>query len=86
MKQKEIIIRYLQECNGWVMEGKIRSLDTKWGFIGFRGDRTVREMKASGLLEWRKNGKYAEVRAKPTIQLPPPFKVEPKKSLTQQLI
>lgn len=48
----------------WVKEGLIRSLGTDWGFIGFRGDRDVRQMVSDGLLEKRKVGKFTEVRTK----------------------
>ena len=48
MTQKEIIRNYLHdqkyENDGWVLGGTIRSLETRCGLIGFRGDRNCREM------------------------------------------
>lgn len=74
MTDKEKIVFYLREVNDWVPEYKLRSLDTRFGFIGFQGDRRVRELVESGILERRKVGKFAEVRFKrPRIELPPAF-------------
>lgn len=47
----------------WVREGIIRGIDTDWGFIGFRGDRDVRQMVKDGRLEASFQGKYRVVRA-----------------------
>lgn len=71
MTDQQIIMHYLKEVrdygenDGWVVAGTIRSKQTNYGFIGFRGDRNVRELVSKGRLERRKNGKYAEVRYTP---------------------
>lgn len=70
MKNSEhkIIVNYLYDLRkwseGWVLAGKIRSISTPYGFIGFRGDRNVRDLVKMGILERRMNGKFAEVRYK----------------------
>ena len=61
MTQKEIIKKYL-EGRGWVKEGLIRGINTDYGFLGFRGDRTVRDMIKSGELEAKMDGKFRIVR------------------------
>lgn len=65
MKQKEIIIAYLRELNNWQFEYKIRALQTQFGWIGARGDRDVRELVKSSVLEKRLKGKYCQVRINP---------------------
>ena len=62
MKQADIILKYIRDCGGWVMEGKISGIQTKWGFIGFRGPRTVRNLIAAKKLEKKPNEKYCLVR------------------------
>ena len=66
MTQQAIIIRYLKSVrdfgDGWVKAGTIRSKDTPWGFIGFRGDRDCRDLVKARRLERRMNGGFAEVR------------------------
>ncbi len=65
---KAIILKYLKAVRdldrngGWVLEGTIRSKQTDFGWIGFRGDRDCRDLVEAGLLEHRLNGKLAEVR------------------------
>lgn len=72
MENKEKIIKYLKEIDDWVLAGKIRSIETKFGWIGFRGDRDTRSLVQAGVLERRLNGKFAEVRYKrDRITLPP---------------
>jgi hypothetical protein len=59
MTQKEIIKNYLFEAlekgDGWVLGGTIRSLETREGFIGFRGCRDCREMFNNGEIFARNN-------------------------------
>ena len=76
MNQKQIIKKYLGAENDWVMEGKIRSINTPWGFIGFRGDRNCRQMVADGELEHKMIGKYAYVRVKSQVEYLPRIKKE----------
>lgn len=46
------------------MEGTIRGIDTEWGWIGFRGDRDVRQLVKDGKLDAAMRGKFRVVRAK----------------------
>ena len=65
MTQKQIILAHLKDYGGWEYEFKLRAIETKYGWIGARGDRNVREMLASGELEGkfdRYEGKYRMVR------------------------
>ena len=63
MKQREIIKLYLNSrYPEWVKEGLIRGRNTDFGFIGFRGDRNVREMISNGEVEAKFEGKYRVVR------------------------
>jgi len=59
--QKEIIKNYLLECreNGddWLLGGKIRSIETENGFIGFRGDRDCRDLFRDKKIFARENEK-----------------------------
>lgn len=68
MTDKQIIIAYLkllrEQGDGWILGGKVRSIQTPFGWIGFRGDRDCRELVRKGVLEKRMNGKYAEIRYK----------------------
>lgn len=70
MTQKEKIIEYLKQTDGWVQGYKlcsVRVLDDQW--IGSQGDRRARELAEAGILERRINGKYAEYRYKKPVQL-----------------
>lgn len=69
MSQKTIILQYLREISDWVLAGKVRSIQTPYGFIGFRGDRDIRDMVREGILEKRMRGKFVEVRAIPIDQI-----------------
>ena len=72
--QKQIILEYLKDLNDWQLEFKIRSLNTPFGFIGARGDRTVRDMMEAGELDKDWRGKYRIVKHKEVIigkPLPP---------------
>jgi hypothetical protein len=73
MTQKQIILNHLKDYGGWEYEFKLRAIETKYGWIGARGDRNVREMLASGLLEGkfdRYKGRYRMVRfKKPEIKV-----------------
>lgn len=63
MPEKEIILRYLRDRGDWVLEGLVRSIDTPYGHIGFRGDRNCRELVAEGKLDRRETPQgFAEVR------------------------
>lgn len=83
MSQKQIIIKYLQELRqadpfgGWVKEYSLRSKETSFGWIGFQGDRRVRELYKAGLLERRKEGKYAEFRCRSKEELVPKIVRQP---------
>lgn len=81
LSQKEIITLYLRDLDTWVLEGKVRSIDTRWGFVGFRGDRTCRDLIRAGILERRKVGKFAEVRFKRERATLPPARIEAPKQL-----
>mgnify|MGYP001580518437 CR=1 FL=1 len=72
MTQRDIIKAYI-ESTGWIKEGLVRGINTDKGFIGFRGDRTVREMLREGILEGKMDGKFRVVRVKPRVQLPSAF-------------
>ena len=67
---KFIILNYLEDLRradpegGWIKEGFLRGIETKWGFLGFRGDRDTRELIKNGLLEAKMEGKFRIVRAK----------------------
>ena len=62
--QKEIIKKYLESVGDWVLEYKIRCIETPFGFVGARGDRSVREMFHDGEIDGKIEGKYRWVRAK----------------------
>lgn len=68
MSQQQIIVRYLRDMRafgeGWVKAGTIRSKETRYGFIGFRGDRDCRDLVKAEILEKRMNGGFCEVRYK----------------------
>ena len=68
MTQQAIIVRYLRDMRafgeGWVKAGTIRSKETRYGFIGFRGDRDCRDLVKGGYLERRMKDGFAEVRYK----------------------
>jgi hypothetical protein len=84
MTDKEIIVLYLRDLDDWMLEGMVRSIDTKYGHIGFRGDRNVRDLVKAGILEKRMRGRFAEVRFKRSrITLPPAF--APKQPSTAKL-
>lgn len=72
---KKIILKYLKDLRdnspdgaypygGWVLAGKIRSIDTPYGFIGFRGDRDIRDLVKAGCLETGYEGRLRIVRFK----------------------
>ena len=67
---KFIILNHLEELRradpggGWIKEGLLRGIDTKWGFLGFRGDRDTRDLIKKGMVESRMDGKFRVVRAK----------------------
>jgi hypothetical protein len=56
-----IILQYLKSLRGngegWMKAGLIRSFATPFGFVGFRGDRNVRELVEMGYLERVYRGK-----------------------------
>ena len=67
MTQKDIILLYLKELNGWEFEYKIRAMQTPQGYwIGARGDRNVRELIEEKKLDSEKRGIYRVVRYKET--------------------
>ena len=67
---KFIILNHLEELRradpggGWIKEGLLRGIDTKWGFLGFRGDRDTRDLIKKGMVESKMDGKFRVVRAK----------------------
>lgn len=72
MTQKEIIKSYLKSRSPeWIKEGLIRGINTDFGFIGFRGDRDVRQMIKDGEVEAKFEGKYRVVKYK--IPEPPKY-------------
>lgn len=72
LSQKQIIFKYLKSItdnNGWVREYDLRSKMTPDGWIGFQGDRRVRELYKIGILERRQISGYAEYRYKHSIEI-----------------
>jgi len=67
---KGIILKYLESVRaqdpdgGWIKEGLLRSKETSFGWIGFRGDRDARQLYEKGFLEGGWDGKYRIVRWK----------------------
>ena len=88
MTYKRIILNHLKDLRdfgpdeGWIKAGMLRSKETKHGFIGFRGDRDVRDLVKSGLLEADKDGKYRIVRYK----YPTPKSPEEKEKERQEML
>ncbi len=68
MDNKEKILNYLSitRRGEWVREGNIHGIDTEWGWIGYRGERDVRDLIESGQLEKSMDGKFRIVRARTT--------------------
>lgn len=64
MKQKDIIVRFLQDSNAWFPAYKLRGLPTKYGFCGHQADRRARELAVEGKVEHKIDGGYAWYRAK----------------------
>ena len=83
MTYEQIILKYLEDLRlhdpiggGWAREYAIRCKDTPWGFIGARGDRTVRDMVKAGKLEASFEGKFRIVRYRnpePKLTFPDPY-------------
>lgn len=69
MTQKQIILEYLKDFSDWQLEYKIRDINTKWGFIGARGDRDVRDLIKSGKIESSMRGKFRIVKAKVEVPI-----------------
>ena len=65
MTQKQIIVRYLESCNGWRPAYTLRGLNTPFGFLGHQADRRARELAAEGKLQHKIEGGYAWYRATP---------------------
>ena len=65
MTQKQLIIRYLQECNEWKPAYHLRGLATPFGFLGHQADRRARELAVEGKLQHKIEGGYAWYRATP---------------------
>ena len=65
----KIIMQYL-EGKDWTLAGKLRSLQTPYGFIGFRGDRNCRDLVEAGKLERRPNERFCWVRKKEKEKVP----------------
>ena len=58
MTQEKIIIKYLEaHYPNWIPGFRFHGLDTEWGFIGSRGERTLREMREDGIVERQLNEK-----------------------------
>ena len=62
--QPKIILEYLKDLNDWQYEYKIRSLPTRYGFIGARGDRDVRDLIRGKIVDSKMEGKYRMVKYK----------------------
>lgn len=98
MTNPEKILNYLSIARGgeWVREGEIRGIQTAWGFIGYRGDRDVRDLIKSGAVESKMDGKFRVVRRRLSkiepknwskenefrVELPPAFKSKEAKKQT----
>jgi len=62
MNQYKIILNYLRQQGGWIKEGLIRGMNTEWGFIGFRGDRNVRDLIKWGVVDVDTDGRFRIVK------------------------
>ena len=67
MSDYEVILKHLKdirdkEYDGWILEGNVRSVDTPYGWIGFRGDRNCRDLAEVGIIEKNGEGKFVKVR------------------------
>lgn len=51
MTYSEIILRVVNEFEGWVVSHQLEKVSTPWGWIGTRGIRTCRDLENMGLLE-----------------------------------
>ena len=74
MTYSALILRYLAENPDiWFREGKFHGLETSYGFIGYRGDREVRDLIKKGLVEAKMEGRFREIRHKQEtrVVLPP---------------
>lgn len=56
MTQKEIIKNFLRWSDDWVVVDKLVRVDTKWGYLSKRAERTAREMRADGIIERKIEG------------------------------
>ena len=75
--QKEIILAYLKDLNDWQFEYAIRAINTKFGWIGARGDRNVRELIEEEKLDHDMKGKYRIVKHK-EVEAHKPLPLKPK--------
>lgn len=65
MKQRSIILDYLDDVYPeWTPGYKLHGLPTTHGFIGSRGERTARDLRAEGLIEHKMIGKFVYYRIK----------------------
>lgn len=65
MNQRTIILDYLDTLYPeWIAGYKLHGLSTAFGFIGSRGERNARDLRAEGLLESKIIGKFVYYRIK----------------------
>ena len=60
---KQIILKTLEEYDGWIPSWQLEKAKTKWGWIGSSGGRRCRELAQAGLIDRRISGRYVEYRA-----------------------
>jgi len=63
LSQKQIILKYLQFVNDWVVGYKLVGINTPYGFIGSEGARICRRLAEKGEIE-KKVEKYVYYRSK----------------------
>ena len=69
MKQRAIILDYLDDLYPeWLPGYKLHGLSTVHGFIGSRGERTARDLRAEGVLESKMIGKFVHYRVKKELK------------------
>lgn len=64
MTQAEIIKKYLKDADVWIPAYNLRSVSTKYGWIGHQGDRVCRKLTENGEIERKLVGRYAHYRTK----------------------
>lgn len=62
--QRYILKQYLLWANDWVVVDRMVKTDTTWGYLSKRADRTLREMRANGEIDMKKENGRVYYRAK----------------------